>query len=174
MSAVVSRLRNLSAIELALVLALGATLCIVAALLFQYVGGYRPCPLCLQERIAYYAAIPAGAIAAWMLSIGRSTLARLLLVLAAVGLLWNAGLGVYHSGVEWKWWAGPTECGSTGDLVSGGSLIESIESEKRVRCDEAAWRFLGLSFAGWSVLLSLGLAGIGFAAAMAPSRRRIV
>jgi disulfide bond formation protein DsbB len=27
-----------------------------------------------------------------------------------------------------------------------------------VRCDEAAWRFLGLSLAGWDVLVSLGLA----------------
>lgn len=174
MSAVVSRLRSLSAVQLALVLALGATAAITAALLFQYVGGYRPCPLCLKERIAYIAAIPAGVIAALLLSAGRISLGRILLVLAAAGLLWNAGLGVYHSGVEWKWWLGPTECGSTGDLVSGGSLLENIASEKRVRCDEAAWRFLGLSFAGWSVVLSLGLAGIGFAGAMAPSRRTAV
>ena len=32
--------------------------------------------------------------------------------LAAItlGMLWNAGLGVYHSGIEWKWWPGPQEC----------------------------------------------------------------
>jgi disulfide bond formation protein DsbB len=29
-----------------------------------------------------------------------------------------------------------------------------------VRCDEAAWRFLGLSLAGYNVLISLALAGI--------------
>jgi disulfide bond formation protein DsbB len=27
-----------------------------------------------------------------------------------------------------------------------------------IRCDEAAWRFLGLSFAGWNVIASLLLA----------------
>lgn len=171
MSAVASRLGSLSALRLALVLALGATAAITAALLFQHVGGYRPCPLCLKERIAYVAAIPAGVIAALLLATGRTMLARTLLVLAALGLLVNAGLGVYHSGVEWKWWAGPAECSSLGDLVSGGSLLENIANEKRVRCDEAAWRFLGLSFAGWSVVLSLALAGIGVAGAMAPSRR---
>jgi len=36
----------------------------------------------------------------------------------------------------------------------------------RVACDEAAWRFLGLSFAGWSAVLSLVLAGLaGYGAA---------
>jgi disulfide bond formation protein DsbB len=29
-----------------------------------------------------------------------------------------------------------------------------------VRCDEAAWRFLGLSLAGYDVLISLALAGV--------------
>jgi disulfide bond formation protein DsbB len=29
-----------------------------------------------------------------------------------------------------------------------------------VRCDEAAWRFLGLSLAGYNVLISLALAGV--------------
>lgn len=170
----IDRLRSLSAGQLALLLAIGATLTIVAALAFEHLGGYRPCPLCLKERIAYYAAIPAGLVAAPLFSAQRAKIARVILVLAALGLLYNAGLGVYHSGVEWKWWAGPTECGSTGDLVSGGSLIESIESEKRIRCDEAAWRFMGLSFAGWSVVLSLGLAGVGFAAALKGRNRATV
>jgi disulfide bond formation protein DsbB len=29
-----------------------------------------------------------------------------------------------------------------------------------VACDEAAWRFFGLSFAGWNAVLSLLLAGL--------------
>ncbi|MEZ5926372.1 MAG: disulfide bond formation protein B [Hyphomicrobiaceae bacterium] len=159
------RLRNITPCQLALLLAAGATLTIAAALAYEHLGGYRPCPLCLKERIAYYAAIPAGLLAALMLATGRQPFGRTILVLAALGLVWNAGLGVYHSGVEWKWWAGPTECGSLGDLATGGSIIEGIETEKRIRCDEASWRFLGLSFAGWSAVISLGLAVVGFAAA---------
>lgn len=169
-----NRLRALSAGQLSLLLALGAGLTIAAALAFEHLGGYRPCPLCLKERIAYYAAIPAGLVAAFLIGTGRHAIARMILVLAALGLLYNAGLGVYHSGVEWKWWAGPTECGSTGALSTGGNLLDAIESEKRIRCDEAAWRFLGLSFAGWSVVLSLGLAGVGLAGAIRPSGRSVV
>lgn len=171
MSDAASRLRSMSSLQLALLLAIGAALTIAAALAFEHLGGYRPCPLCLKERIAYYAAIPAGLVAALLFATGRQAVARVILVLAALGLLYNAGLGVYHSGVEWKWWDGPTECGSTGDLSTGGNLLEAIESEKRIRCDEAAWRFLGLSFAGWSVLLSLGLAGVALAASSWPRER---
>jgi disulfide bond formation protein DsbB len=29
-----------------------------------------------------------------------------------------------------------------------------------IRCDEASWRFLGLSFAGWNAVISAMLAGI--------------
>jgi disulfide bond formation protein DsbB len=29
-----------------------------------------------------------------------------------------------------------------------------------VRCDEAAWRFLGVSLAGYNAIISLGLAAI--------------
>ncbi len=165
MAGVASRICGLSSRQLALMLAIGAAITIAAALAFEHWGGYRPCVLCLQQRIPYYAAIPTGIIAALMLSTGRIGVGRALLVLAALGLLWNAGMGVYHSGVEWKWWLGPAECGVVGDLSTGGSLIESIETEKRIRCDEASWRFLGLSFAGWSVLISLALAFIGTAGA---------
>jgi disulfide bond formation protein DsbB len=39
-----------------------------------------------------------------------------------------------------------------------------------IRCDEAAWRFLGLSFAGWNVLISLLLSAIALRAAVAARR----
>ena len=33
-----------------------------------------------------------------------------------------------------------------------------------VRCDDAAWRFLGLSLAGYNVLISAALAGLAIGA----------
>jgi disulfide bond formation protein DsbB len=79
----------------------------------------------------------------------------------ALGMLWNAGLATYHAGVEWKLWAGPTECsGALDNLGSAGDLLKQLESISVVRCDEAAWRFLGLSLAGYNVLISLAMAAI--------------
>ncbi|MGD9502102.1 MAG: disulfide bond formation protein B, partial [Methyloceanibacter sp.] len=36
---------------------------ILAALAFEHLGGYAPCPLCLQERYADYFAVPVCAAA---------------------------------------------------------------------------------------------------------------
>ena len=40
-----------------------------------------------------------------------------------------------------------------------------------VRCDEAAWRFLGLSLAGYDALISLALAAVAAWGAAAALRR---
>jgi len=91
--------------------------------------------------------------------------------LMAVALLIGAGIGVYHSGVEWKWWAGPQDC--SGPLTPLGSkdLLQQLQNVNIVRCDEAAWRFLGLSLAGYNVLISLALATIAIWGIMASRRQ---
>jgi disulfide bond formation protein DsbB len=63
--------------------------------------------------------------------------------------------------VEWRWWPGPTDCsGPISDFSAKGSMLDQLRSVHIVRCDEAAWRFLGLSLAGYNVLVSLALAAI--------------
>jgi len=70
-------------------------------------------------------------------------------------------LGTYHSGVEWKLWAGPRDCsGSLESLGNAGTLLDDLDKISVVRCDEAAWRFLGISLAGYNVLISLLMAAI--------------
>ena len=125
---------------------------------FQYVLGYPPCPLCLEQRLAYYAAVPLAALL-W-LGAGHGAARKVLLlgflVIAGV-MLWNTGLAAYHAGIEWKFWPGPRDCsGPINDF--GNNLLQSLQRISLVRCDQAAWRFLGLSLAGWDVLVSLGLA----------------
>src|SRR5581483_9641632 len=81
-----------------------------------------------------------------------------ILVLAALA---NAVLGAYHDGVEWKFWAGPADCtGPVGNLGSAGTLLDRLDSVKVVMCDEVQWRFLGLSLAGYNLLISLVMAAI--------------
>ena len=96
----------------------------------------------------------------------RPLLRRVGLVLLAVGfvaiiaaVLCGAVLGTYHAGVEWHLWAGPTDCsGPITDLNSGGSILGQLQSINVVRCDQAAWRLLGISLAGYNVVISLVLA----------------
>jgi disulfide bond formation protein DsbB len=89
-------------------------------------------------------------------------LAAVLLVALCLALLYNAGLGIYHAGAEWHFWAGPDTC--SGDTLRVTSLSKSLRLNQAVRCDEAALRIFGLSLAGYSVLISGGLATIGFRA----------
>ena len=142
---------------------------ILAALAFEHIGGYAACPLCLEERYAYYFAVPASA-AAFLLARGHATgPARILLLLIALAFLANAVVGVYHAGVEWKWWPGPAACTGGFDLQWGeGGLAQQLENAQVIRCDEASWRFLMLSFAGWNAVVSAFLAAI---AAYGASRR---
>jgi disulfide bond formation protein DsbB len=157
-------------------IAAGGILTILGAYYFQYVLGYRPCPLCLEQRVAYYVAIPLAAMILLGLSVNSSCkVLTLALVAIAAAMLWNAGLGVYHSGVEWQWWPGPQDCsGATPDFSAGGSLLDQINRTRVVRCDEAAWRFLGLSLAGYNVLISLALAAIALWGAAAAWKSRHV
>ncbi len=148
---------------------------ILGAYYFQYVKGLPPCPLCLDQRVAYYIAIPLAIVieiaAAWR---APRRLVALGLGIIVLIMLFNAGLGLYHAGIEWRWWPGPQECsGPLGDLTTGGDLLSQLSNLTLVRCDEAAWRFLGISLAGYNMLISLGLAAVAaWGAAGAVHRRR--
>lgn len=131
---------------------------ILIALGAQYLGEIAPCPLCLQERYAYYASIPVLFLGLALLGAGRQRNAAILFFLVSLAFLANAGLGVYHAGAEWKFWPGPETCaGGAFTADPQTSMLERLKHAKVVRCDEAAGRLLGLSFAGWNVFLSIVL-----------------
>jgi disulfide bond formation protein DsbB len=135
---------------------------LVGAWYFQLVEGLQPCPLCLEQRYAYYLAIPLAAATA--LAAGQNGPRWLViggLVVLVLAALANAVLGFYHAGVEWKFWAGPADCtGPIGNLGSAGTLLDRLDTVKVVMCDQVQWRFLGLSLAGYNVLISLLMAAI--------------
>src|ERR1700691_896106 len=151
--------RGLAAALLVLVI---ATATIAGAWYFQLVLGLQPCPMCLEQRYAYYLAVPLAAVVALAAGIhaprGLLICGLVILALAALG---NAVFGAYHAGVEWKFWPGPTDCtGPVGNLGSAGSLLDRLDSVKVVMCDEIQWSFLGISLAGYNALISLLMAAI--------------
>src|SRR6195952_4049604 len=146
----------------ALAIAAVAAATLAGAWFFQLVLDIRPCPLCLEQRYAYYLAVLLGALLA--LAAARDTPRTVLtagLAILALAALANAGLGAYHAGIEWGFWPGPTECtGPVLDLGKAGSLFDNLDKVKVIRCDEVQWRFLGLSLAGYNVLISLLMAAL--------------
>ena len=146
----------------ALAIAVIAAATLAGAWFFQLVLDIRPCPLCLEQRYAYYLAMPLAAFLAYFAAHGVSRhvlMAGFAILLLAT--LANAWLGGYHAGVEWQFWPGPTDCsGPLVDFGKAGNLLEQLDKVKVVRCDEVQWRFLGLSLAGYNVLISLVMAAI--------------
>ncbi|GGE51317.1 disulfide bond formation protein DsbB [Agaricicola taiwanensis] len=152
----------LTPVSAALLVALGAAGTVGMALVFEHVFGYAPCPLCLQERWPYYIGVPL-ALAVFYAARGGASRRSVMIGLFLLALLFivSAGLGTYHAGVEWKLWAGPSDCSGGSVTSNAGGLMGQLQSQARiVRCDEAAWRFAGLSFAGWNAVISLALAAI--------------
>ncbi len=157
----------------AVAVAVVAVATIAGAWFFQLVLDIRPCPLCLEQRYAYYLSIPLAVLVAIAAGRGapRGVLAAGLWILVLAALA-NAVLGGYHAGVEWKFWQGPTDCsGPVVDLGKAGSLLERLDTVKVIRCDEVQWRFLGLSLAGYNVLISLLMAAIALWGATRTARR---
>jgi disulfide bond formation protein DsbB len=144
----------------------GATL--AGAWIFQAFG-VVPCELCLKERIAYYGAVPLAAIVAYAATTGRGRAVAVTPGLIGLALIFavNAGLGIYHSGVEWGVWKGPEDCaGVIAAAPKVADFLNQLQHIKVVRCDEVQIRVLGLSLANWNVVISAALAALAGRTAM--------
>jgi len=134
---------------------------LAGAWFFELAIGLKPCPLCLEQRYAYYVVLPLAAVVAVGASRGAAprTIATGFAVIALV-MVANAAIGAFHSGVEWGFWPGPSDCSGPMIDLRAGSLLERLDKVKVIRCDEVQWRFIGLSLAGYNVLISLGIAAV--------------
>lgn len=147
------------AVALAILIAAAAT--IAGAYVFQFGLGYEPCKLCLEQRIPYYVAMPLALLTACVPAGKYGRVVGTGLALLALVFIVSAGLGLYHAGVEWAFWLGPSDCGGTGAApTSIEDFRNRLDTIHVVSCTQAAWRFLGLSLAGWNALISLALAAL--------------
>jgi disulfide bond formation protein DsbB len=143
--------------KLGLVAALGSGALLGSAYYFQYVVDLPPCEMCYWQRWPHMVAIAVGLLA--LASFAWPRLALVFMLTAITALIVTAGIGVFHVGVEYHWWAGPQTC--TGNVPVGLSpeqLRKYLFGAKMVRCDEAAWAMWGISMAGWNAILSAALA----------------
>ena len=146
----------------AVAIAAVAAATIAGAWFFQLVLDIVPCPMCLEQRWAYYGIIPLAILIAIGTKAGAPRGVLLFgLALIALAALGNAGYGAYHAGVEWKFWPGPSSCTGNPTLnLGGGSLLDQLDKVKVVPCDVVQWRFLGISLAGYNALISLLMAAL--------------
>lgn len=127
---------------------------LAAVFIGQYAFGLHPCHLCVYQRWPFVVTIALG-----LGGVISASFARLAIGLSALAFFVNAGIAVFHSGVERKWWAGLEGCSTPDMSGSIEELIARIEATAVTRCDEIAWELFGLSLANYNVLLCAG-AGI--------------
>ena len=146
--------------NVAIGLGLLAAALLVGALGFQYLARLPPCEMCLWQRWPHLAAaivglIGGGAVSAGLLGRG---LGRPFALLTALLVAISGAIAVYHAGVEWHWWPGPSRCTGSAFKYSGSLDLNAPV----VMCDHAAWRLFGLSLAGYNAIISLGAAIAAF------------
>jgi disulfide bond formation protein DsbB len=133
---------------------------LVGALAFQYLGPYPPCEMCMWQRWPHLAAAVLGLLGGWAVSRSarRHPAAAPLAFVTALLVAVSGVIGAYHAGVEWHWWAGPSQC--TGSALKYTGRLDL--NAPVVMCDHAAWRLFGLSLAGYNAIISLGAAAMAF------------
>ncbi len=138
---------------LALLLLLITAAGLGAAYVMEYGFGLEPCELCLYQRYPYMAAVA-------VLGLGLfSGLPGPALALALLLYLLDAGIALFHTGVEAGIFALPAGCAASGPAGSLAELKAQLLATAP-RCDRPAAIFLGLSIAAWNALFALGLAAL--------------
>ncbi len=121
--------------------------------------GYEPCALCLDQREAHWTAL-ALTLVGLVISLGFRAPLLAAAATGATALVYGfgAGLALYHTGVEFGFWPGPTSCSGSETINSINDLSSGLDPDRpRVSCDRVAWKFLGVSMAGYNLLASAGL-----------------
>lgn len=122
--------------------------------------GLHPCEMCHWQRWPHYAAIAVALVA----FVAKPPMRNVLIALAALAILTSGALGVFHAGVEYRWWAGPP-CSASG----AGASLEELMRAPLIRCDEPQWSMFGISLAGFNALFSI-VGGIAILALVRKAR----
>lgn len=131
-----------------------------AAHAFEEFGKLYPCILCLHQREVFWAALSVSVIAIIARHFTKSpSLERAFNAILAVVFLASAFVAGFHVGVEQHWWKGIAGCAGGGIIDPSVSIIEALSKPQSApSCDDISWQFIGLSMAGWNMIISLGLA----------------
>ena len=131
---------------------------LIAAYFVEYILGYKPCNLCLIERLPYFFAI---IIIFLYLTINRFEK----LIFIFLGLIFASGtiLSFYHFGIEQGFFKESLVCISNDEINSliKEDLIKELQ-KKVVNCKDVQFTLFGLSLATINTIISFILSVITF------------
>ena len=155
-------------------LILGVIVATIAGAFAFQAAGYAPCELCLKERLPYYAGMAVAAATLATVWRGDRFAPQAGFGVLALLFAFSAAFGTYHAGVEWGFWAGPTDCsGALERASSNADFLRQLQNVRVVRCDAVAIRVLGISLAGWNALVSMAIAALAAVGLLLPNLRNL-
>lgn len=144
-----------------------------AAHFFERVLHLAPCPLCYNQRQAYWVAAGLAVIA--LVVRYRGPASRMLFafnLLIGIAFLTGAGVAAYHSLVEWGILPAPETCAVTTDGIGDlSNLAERLSNPIAVpSCAEPLWDIFGITMANLNFLGAIALAAATFYASFNSNR----
>ena len=131
---------------------------LIAAYFVEYILGYKPCNLCLIERLPYFFAI---IIIFLYLTINRFEK----LIFIFLGLIFASGtiLSFYHFGIEQGFFKESLVCISNNEInnMAKEDLIKELQ-KKVVSCKDVQFTLFGLSLVTINTVISFILSVITF------------
>ena len=120
-----------------------------AAYFIQYILGYKPCKLCLYQRLPYIAAIFISFIGYNFFKVNK------VLILIIIIFLVSVLISGYHYGIENSIFEEFSGCSSNSlEIIDKTELLKSL-NENVVSCKDVNFKLLGISLAGINLLFSL-------------------
>ena len=132
------------------------SLVLVSAFVIEYHLGYKPCSLCIYERIPYFISIFLILKILFNKNYQKITLFILFLV-----FLISATLGFYHFGIEQGFFNESLICAAENlsENISKEELLTLLESNP-ISCKDIAFKILGFSLSSINTIFSIILSVI--------------
>jgi disulfide bond formation protein DsbB len=111
--------------------------------------------LCLFQRLPYGGVLFLGVMG--LMPVVPPEARRQIVFACAALFALDAGIAVYHAGIEYKWWTGPTACTGREEFTLE-SIAAALNRPGRISCEDAAIRVFGISMAGGNAILGTVLA----------------
>ena len=131
-------------------------LILVSAFVIEYAMGYKPCKLCIYERIPYFLSI---LLIFQILLIKKFE--KISLLLLSLVFVVSFVLAFYHFGIEQGFFQESIACTTNGlsNELTKEQILEKLK-QNNISCKDVSFKFLGLSLAAINSIFSIALSVI--------------
>ena len=119
----------------------------------EYFMGVKPCDLCIYQRWPWWMAFMLSIITHFP-NLPYLWISRLVRV-AGLSIIISGVIALYHVGIEFDWWGGPSACTNNDTLPATLYDLHASNSFRlTTRCDEVPWSIFGFSLASYNWVIS--------------------